>query len=153
MIKRAALKEVGWSLEDFVRESNWIEGIVRKPLAKEIDAHKRFLKLRSIGVYALEEFVHEICGELIRARPGMDVRVGGYALSLGGADIVTSLGGILARMDEQGPYRTHVAYEHLHPFVDGNGRSGRVLWLWQMGGEAPLGFLHKFYYQTLGASK
>jgi Fic family protein len=38
--------------------------------------------------------------------------------------------------------------------MDGNGRSGRAIWLWQMlrqEGGAPLGFLHHFYYQTLEA--
>jgi hypothetical protein len=39
------------------------------------------------------------------------------------------------------------------PTTDGNGRSGRALWLWCMRGRAPLGFLHQFYYQTLGAAE
>ena len=47
-------------------------------------------------------------------------------------------------------------YETLHPFMDGNGRSGRILWAWQMieHNIAPglsLGFLHAYYYQTLAA--
>ena len=39
--------------------------------------------------------------------------------------------------------------------MDGNGRSGRVLWLYNMGGieRVPLGFLHTFYYQALDASR
>ena len=40
-----------------------------------------------------------------------------------------------------------------HPFTDGNGRSGRALWLWQMNNHAPFGFLHTFYYQTLENSR
>jgi Fic family protein len=51
------------------------------------------------------------------------------------------------------PFAAHVRYEHLHPFTDGNGRSGRAIWAWQMlyqgRGEIPLGFLHHFYYQSI----
>lgn len=48
------------------------------------------------------------------------------------------------------PWEVHIAYEMLHPFTDGNGRSGRMLWAWQMR-NFPLDFLHTFYYQTLNA--
>ena len=40
--------------------------------------------------------------------------------------------------------------------MDGNGRSGRILWAWQMiehniNPGLSLGFLHTFYYQALSA--
>lgn len=47
------------------------------------------------------------------------------------------------------PFAAHKRYESIHPFVDLNGRTGRAIWLHMMGGEARLGFLHTWYYQSL----
>jgi len=55
---------------------------------------------------------------------------------------------VLAHYDRTHAFEVHLDYEHLHPFTDGNGRSARMLWAWQMR-EFPLGFLHTFYYQAL----
>ena len=144
------------NLNDFVIESNRIEGINRVPLPEEIWAHERFLVLDSIGLVDLEAFVNVVQpGATLRRRLGMNVRVGDHIAPPGGPDIEERLNDLLntATRDEADPYKTHLGYERLHPFMDGNGRSGRALWLWMMGGNAPLGFLHQFYYQTLQASR
>lgn len=138
-----------FDLTAFVRESNRIEGIIRPPTALEIWAHERFLA-QTPNATALMEFVRVVQPDArLRNLPGLDVVVGQYYPPPGGPAIEQKLLQILA--EARDPYLTHQAYEALHPFTDGNGRSGRVLWLSIMGGidRAPLGFLHHWYYQSL----
>lgn len=147
-----------FDLKEFVRESNRIEGINREPTAAEIDAHDQFCALRQVALVNLEWFVNVVePGARLRSEPGLNVRVGNHIPPAGGPDILVNIRDLLENVNTQrwSPFAVHMAYETLHPFTDGNGRSGRVLWLWQMGGIelASLGFLHHFYYQTLEAQR
>ena len=136
-------------LRSFVRESNRIERILREPTDAEIAAHEQFLAGQPT-LSGLIKFVSLVQPDaVLRDRPGLNVVVGRYYPPPGGPHIRIELERILR--DASHPYLTHQEYEALHPFTDGNGRSGRVLWLWMMGGigGAPLGFLHHWYYQSL----
>jgi hypothetical protein len=143
----------------FVTESNRIEGInFRSPLGREVQAHEDLFD-GPLSVANIERFVTVCAGALLRRRPGMDVRVGNHVPPPGSPEIETTLRDLLlAAEGGDHPYEVHVAYETLHPFMDGNGRSGRAIWAWQMINQCfepgiKLGFLHAYYYQSLDRSR
>jgi Fic/DOC family len=145
-------------LREFVCESNRIENIVREPSRGEIEAHAWLLSLDVLHVPDIVEFVLEVAGgnAPLRSQPGMNVRVGGHLPPPGGPEIPKALDellGLISDSRQLTPFEAHCRYETLHPFLDGNGRSGRAIWAWQMQdlGRDPfaLTFLRSFYYQAL----
>jgi hypothetical protein len=148
-------RELEEAVNAFVRESNRIEGIMRTT-SRHYSATWQFLR-GSVTIPALIELVRHLQPDA-RFRneahiPG--VRVGDHIAPPSGPEIEDNLRGILAMRD---PWPQHIAYETLHPFTDGNGRSGRAVWLHRYFHEPALdpwairrGFLHSWYYHTLGS--
>jgi hypothetical protein len=145
---------------DFIRESNRIEGILHEPTSDEIAAYVHLQTCDKLRVADIEKFVDLTTrgggyGAILRRKPGMDVTIGGYSPPPGGPRIEMQLGMLLGDMNMHHfchmslLYEDHIRYEQLHPFSDGNGRSGRAIWWWMNGCDAPIGFLHQFYYSTL----
>lgn len=144
------------TLVPFLTESLKIEGIRRAPSKGEIDATRSFLDLSGIDTDAVSSLQAVYTpGKPLRDRPGMNVRIGSYVAPVGGPEIRVELDKLCRWLMSPGatPWVGHMHFERLHPFMDGNGRTGWAIWAWHMRrlGHDPfaLGFLHSFYYQTL----
>jgi hypothetical protein len=147
-------------LVGFIRESNKIERIDREVTIGEIFAYKAFLGLKEITIEDVCDFVGEIEPRaILRNREGRNISIQGaeHLPPPGGLLIEDDLRRLLVRVSSLmlTPFHAHVRYERLHPFTDGNGRSGRAIWAWQMKNLAAqpfaLPFLQRFYYQTIDA--
>lgn len=147
--------ELSQYYSEFQKQSNLIEGIV-ETTNKEVSALYKFVHIKKVTVKSLVKLaqIFQPNAEL-RDKVGMNVRVGNHSPISGGTQVVTELKRILKDIDKTDSYTLHCEYEMLHPLTDGNGRTGRALWLWKKmremssQGLRPLPFLHSFYYQAL----
>jgi hypothetical protein len=142
-------------LTAFLKESLAIEGIHRAPSPDEVDETRRFVLLAQPSLEDVNRLQHVYTPDHpLRDRPWMNVSVGNYVAPKGGPEIIAKLSDILLIKD---PWTAHVEFELLHPYLDGNGRTGRAIWANKMiqEGKPPYvrTFLHSFYYQTLNAAE
>lgn len=152
----------------FLLESNRIENIEGLSI-DDLKAAREFMDNDHVTVSDMVALAHEFTSGVgkLRNYVGADVRVGRSVPPAGGPRMPKLLEGILDdAMDKtKNSFDVHVDYEHLHPFLDGNGRTGRLLWLWKLVhapgpedefftrfiAQNPGNFLQAFYYQMLGS--
>jgi Fic/DOC family len=137
-----------------VAENLRIEGIDRAPTDEEIAEHRRFMHLETLSISELEAFLKVYRpGARLRMYPGQDVCVGPHVPPKGGEHILAQLQALLTDINAKkiDAWSAHVQFETLHPFSDGNGRVGRIIWYAMSANSTrvDLGFLHGFYLQTL----
>ena len=143
------------TLLKFATESNKIERIyVERRHLQHAAALKKLLALEELRLEDLQEFVTSI-------QPDARLRTASYhRVWIGGreappaSESLPALMGLLDNINKGlvSPLEAHKQYEYLHPFIDGNGRSGRAIWLWQQAKQGYDGrylFLQMYYYSTL----
>lgn len=139
----------------FIQESNGIEGIYHSVNGLQITLYETLLGFPQITLNDLMNFVHITDGTVkLRDVVGLNVEVGDFVPPSGGPEITEQLKLILHSIntDSKTPFQNYKDYETLHPFTDVNGRSGRILWLWQVLNHDHKyygSFLHSFHYQAL----
>jgi hypothetical protein len=131
-------------LREHIRQSNKIEGIYSKEADDQYwEAWKNLKsipKLTAWGICSLQAAITAHQDLPVDARGAFRSR-GAYNVSVGGRlcpshlELDSLMDNWLSKYEygAEDPIAAHIEYERIHPFLDGNGRSGRaILWLHQL---------------------
>ncbi len=128
-------------VDEFLRESNAIEGVYDETSFKQAKTAWQYLmkqKVLTTGVVLRTHKILMLHSKLAPNQKGyfrtVDVWVGkhkGIHPILVPEQIDEWCQGILVSNDEEEIRHNHIDYECIHPFLDGNGRTGRMFMNWQ----------------------
>lgn len=147
MLKNKITKE---DINTFLRESNAIEREYSEPALEDAGKAWRFLinfdeltfsRILEVHRILLLNLNKSIAGKIRR----VDVYIG-YGKALAPERInekLTDLLELLPKTEDE-IKRWHIEYEAIHPFEDGNGRTGRIFLNWQrLQNDLPLLIIHE----------
>ena len=141
--------------EQFMVESNDIEGecglnpndtkVMKIVIEEGITSEKQLLRIHGLLTDHLDV---DWSGRYRRC----DVRVGGH-IPPGYYQVPVFMKDFFKHLKKYDCYDAHNLYEHIHPFEDFNGRTGRLIWLSKAyredGYRFNIPFLRAYYYQSL----
>lgn len=124
-------------LDEFIKESNAIEGVY--DMDSFADAKFAMMWLLKQKMITIPVILHT--HKLLMERQNLETRYVGHfrnqSVWIGGKEILyysiqSSINEWCERMNEveADPKQLHIEYEKLHPFIDGNGRTGRMFMNW-----------------------